>query len=71
MKPDIVSTFDGKAHGVVIAGHFNEPDAYNTRRPDGMDDWLMTYTLGGEGYFYAGGEKKICRAGDGIGRAHV
>ncbi|TMV48403.1 helix-turn-helix domain-containing protein [Paenibacillus mesophilus] len=54
----------GVTSGVVIAGHFNEPDTYMTRRPDGMEDWLITYTLGGTGYYITSGTKSLCRAGD-------
>jgi AraC family transcriptional regulator of arabinose operon len=62
---DLASSFDGKAYGIVIAGHFNEPDTYCTERPQGMSDWLITYTLGGEGYYSVPGrEKLLCRAGD-------
>ncbi|MDF2718267.1 MAG: helix-turn-helix protein [Paenibacillus sp.] len=50
--------------GVVIAGHFNEPDTYMTRRPEGMQDWLITYTLGGLGYFVTSGARSLCRSGD-------
>lgn len=52
------------ASGVVIAGHFNEPDTYVTKRPKGRDDWLITYTLGGRGYFVTSGEGRSCGEGD-------
>jgi len=50
--------------GSVIAGHFNEPDTYATRRPHGMTDWLITYTLDGEGYCRTPELDLTCRAGD-------
>lgn len=34
------------------------------RRPHGMKDWLITFTLAGEGYVRVGGEEYRCRAGD-------
>lgn len=37
--------------GIIIADHFNETDTYFTKRPQGMKDWSLTYTLGGQGYF--------------------
>ncbi|MEF3303678.1 helix-turn-helix domain-containing protein [Paenibacillus sp. GYB003] len=52
------------AGGVVIAGHFDNPDSYVTRRPEGMEDWLVTYTLSGQGYFVTSGVKRLCGAGD-------
>jgi AraC family transcriptional regulator of arabinose operon len=52
------------ASGVVIAGHYNEPDTYMTKRPEGMDDWLIAYTLGGHGYFITSGTVSRCGAGD-------
>ncbi|RXZ81399.1 helix-turn-helix domain-containing protein [Paenibacillaceae bacterium] len=48
----------------MIAGHFNETDRYSISRPDGRSDWLLAYTLGGEGYFHIASEEKRCSAGD-------
>ncbi|MFC4808933.1 helix-turn-helix domain-containing protein [Paenibacillus sp. GCM10023250] len=48
----------------VIAGHFNHPDSYVIRRPEGMGDWLMTYTLDGSGCFEIDGIERFCQAGD-------
>lgn len=48
----------------VIAGHFNHPDYYVIKRPGGMGDWLITYTLDGNGYFLIDGEERSCQAGD-------
>ncbi|PFO06588.1 AraC family transcriptional regulator [Bacillus sp. AFS076308] len=64
MELDRPSTYDGLAYSMVIAGHFHERDTYSTLRPDGMSDWLITYTLGGEGYFEADGCEQRARAGD-------
>ncbi|GGF96258.1 helix-turn-helix domain-containing protein [Paenibacillus abyssi] len=64
MRVNSSTEFDGQAYGFVIAGHFNEDDTYVTKRPQGMSDWLITYTLGGEGYFITPGQETICRAGD-------
>jgi AraC family transcriptional regulator of arabinose operon len=50
--------------GVVIAGHFHETDTYVTHRPEGRSDWLIVYTLDGEGYFLTASGEKLCRAGD-------
>jgi AraC family transcriptional regulator, arabinose operon regulatory protein len=64
MELDSPSNYDGLANGTVIAGHFHESDTYITVRPNGMSDWLITYTLGGEGYFEADGCEQRVMAGD-------
>lgn len=49
--------------GPIFGGHFNENEAYQVARPAGMNDWLLAYTLDGEGYFRTpAGEQ---RAGEG------
>lgn len=55
-----------REHGAtaVIAGHFNKSEQYVTRRPEGMSDWLITYTLGGSGSFLIDGEERFCQTGD-------
>ncbi|WP_274653582.1 helix-turn-helix domain-containing protein [Paenibacillus humicola] len=56
---------DGEPQGIVIAGYFHEPDTYAIRRPQGFRDWLIAYTLGGEGYFAVPGREPLrCGAGD-------
>ncbi|MFJ7936140.1 helix-turn-helix domain-containing protein [Sporosarcina sp. NPDC096371] len=50
--------------GVLIAGHFLEKDTYQTRRVNGMSDWLITFTLSGEGYFIVDDEKITSSQGD-------
>jgi AraC-type DNA-binding domain-containing proteins len=46
--------------GPIFGGHFNENDHYQTTRPAGMNDWLLAYTLDGEGYFRTpAGEKQV------------
>lgn len=64
MELDTPSNYDGLAYSMVIAGHFHERDTYSTVRPEGMSDWLITYTLGGEGYFEADGCKRHVKTGD-------
>ncbi|MCM3440293.1 helix-turn-helix domain-containing protein [Metabacillus halosaccharovorans] len=49
---------------VLIAGHFHVKDTYQTKRQAGMNDWLITFTLDGEGYFKTGDEHIICTQGD-------
>ncbi|MEW9049987.1 MAG: helix-turn-helix domain-containing protein [Neobacillus sp.] len=64
MELDRPSNYDGLAYGMVIAGHFHESDTYSTVRPAGMSDWLITYTLNGEGYFETNGCEQRVRSGD-------
>jgi AraC family transcriptional regulator, arabinose operon regulatory protein len=47
----------------IFGGHFDENDTYRTRRPKGMSDWLIVYTLSGEGYFRTPTGEKRCGAG--------
>jgi AraC family transcriptional regulator of arabinose operon len=49
---------------IVIAGHFNEPDTYICKRPEGMQDWLITYTLDGEGFIRTPQVERTCKSGD-------
>lgn len=48
----------------LFAGHFLENDTYITKRPQGKTDWLLTFTLDGEGYFNMQGDVRKCHAGD-------
>jgi AraC family transcriptional regulator of arabinose operon len=48
--------------GIIIADLFNESDSYVTKRPQGMEDWLITYTLSGQGYFTVGKKTIYCNA---------
>ncbi len=49
---------------VLIAGHYFVEDTYHTKRAGGMSDWLITFTLDGEGYFKTGDEYITCSQGD-------
>lgn len=50
--------------GIIISGHFQETDTYVTRRPKGIGDWIIIYTLKGEGYFQTPSGEKTCGPGD-------
>lgn len=60
MKVQLPVEYGRKERGFVIAGHYNEGDNYYFRRESGMNDWLITYTLGGEGYFHTPSEQLNC-----------
>lgn len=47
----------------VFGGNFDEDDTYRTHRVNGMSDWLIVYTLGGEGYFRTHSGEKRCGIG--------
>ena len=59
--PEIIPT-DGT--GTIVSDHFKETDDYLVKRPNGMKDWLITFTLSGEGYFRIHGEDWRVKAGD-------
>ncbi|RXZ79704.1 helix-turn-helix domain-containing protein [Paenibacillaceae bacterium] len=61
---DQFESYAAPAYGTIFAGHFNETDRYATMRPDGMSDWLITYTLDGEGFFDLSTGQQQCFAGD-------
>jgi AraC family transcriptional regulator of arabinose operon len=63
---DSVGSYAAPAYGTIFAGHFNESDRYITRRPEGMNDWLLAYTVGGSGYFRTASGEKRCGAGDAV-----
>lgn len=50
--------------GVVQAGHFHESDDYLIRRPGGIGDWIVTWTLDGEGAYGTPEGELVCRAND-------
>jgi AraC family transcriptional regulator, arabinose operon regulatory protein len=50
--------------GVLITGHFLVKETYQTKRPKGMSDWLITFTLEGEGYFKIEDKNITCGPGD-------
>lgn len=43
-------------HWGVLAGQFSQPSAYEVHRPRGTHDWLLTFTLSGQGGFSIDGE---------------
>lgn len=50
---------------LMIADYFKKNDTYEVIRPQGMENWLITFTLSGEGFFVVDDrDKHITRAGD-------
>jgi AraC family transcriptional regulator, arabinose operon regulatory protein len=50
--------------GLLLADHFGASFGYHVRRPRGTRDWLITYTLRGEGRYRLAGQTHLCEAGD-------
>lgn len=50
--------------GMLLADHFGASFGYHVRRPHGTRDWLITYTLRGEGRYCIDGQTHLCQAGD-------
>lgn len=48
----------------ILTGHFRENDSYMVRRPAGMDNWLMFYTIDGEGYIRTPSGEFACSPGE-------
>ncbi|MCD9026417.1 helix-turn-helix domain-containing protein [Cohnella silvisoli] len=50
--------------GVFISEHYRKGFGYTTFRSNGTDDWLIAFTLSGEGVFEDGGDMFRCASGD-------
>jgi AraC family transcriptional regulator of arabinose operon len=50
--------------GIIMASHFIEEDNYSVTRAGGMRDWLIMFTLSGQGYVKMGEQQKTLEAGD-------
>lgn len=61
---DHPSLYSGLSYGVLISGHYQVDDDYSTSRPNGMDDWLIAYTISGRGRFETPDAARECAEGD-------
>jgi AraC family transcriptional regulator, arabinose operon regulatory protein len=50
--------------GLLMANHFGASYGYHVRRPHGTRDWLITFTVAGEGRYRLDGSSYFCRADD-------
>ncbi len=50
--------------GILITDHFIQPFGYHSHRSAGTRDWLLTYTIGGEGLYRLGTLTQHVRAED-------
>jgi AraC family transcriptional regulator of arabinose operon len=51
MEDEANITTGGPPPGILVSGHFDERPGYRVRRPDGRMDWMMKYTLRGQGLY--------------------
>ncbi len=49
---------------VVACGEFHKTKKYEIIRPEGSGDWIIFFTLSGNGVFTSGKEKHFCHGGD-------
>jgi AraC family transcriptional regulator, arabinose operon regulatory protein len=54
----------GPPPGVLVSGHFDERPGYRAFRAHGRADWLVKYTLRGEGLYRQPGLSLLARPGD-------
>jgi AraC family transcriptional regulator, arabinose operon regulatory protein len=52
------------APGILLADYFVQAPGYRVRRARGTHDWLMIYTLGGQGRSSLNGQDYFCEPGD-------
>lgn len=64
MANDFSNTAKFSSPGVLVSGHYYKSYGYKTIRSEGTCDWLLTYTLKGEGCFEAGNINLSCHTGD-------
>lgn len=54
-----------RPYGILIAGHYNESAEYAVHRPSGSRDWLLMYTVSGEGHVQKNSQNAVnCQPGD-------
>lgn len=51
-------------YGVLLADHFHEGYGFNGHRSAGTKDWLLIYTVSGEGQFRVNRDVQTCCTGD-------
>lgn len=55
---------NGAKDGGILIGHFRENEEYLMTRSNGIDDWLIFYTIEGGGYVRTPAGEKTCGPGD-------
>lgn len=54
----------GHPAGILRANHYRQPQGYRVFRPAGRRDWLLFFTMGGEGHFKCGEQSHQAKAGE-------
>lgn len=55
---------DIRPYGILISGHYHKQEDYEIYRPSGSRDWLLIYTISGEGDLHTVNRKITCTKGD-------
>lgn len=56
-----------RPYGILIAGKYNQLADYAVHRPSGSMDWLLMYTISGEGQILKNNQQTVaCEAGDAV-----
>ncbi|UJF34060.1 helix-turn-helix domain-containing protein [Paenibacillus hexagrammi] len=63
-KPIDYAISEYKPYGILISGYYSRDKNYSVKRPSGTMDWLLMYTVAGEGIVQVEGERIACREGD-------
>jgi AraC family transcriptional regulator of arabinose operon len=63
-KSNIPFAADKQRDSLILADQFDEGDDYEVHRPQGRNDWLITFTLSGEGYFITPDREQRATPGD-------
>ncbi|NIK70937.1 MULTISPECIES: helix-turn-helix domain-containing protein [unclassified Paenibacillus] len=57
--------YNWRPYGILIAGYYSESSEYAVQRPSGSRDWLLMYTVSGEGRVQKNNQSTVaCKAGD-------
>lgn len=70
--PKPSETYSESVFNAIFSDRYDRDDTYFFKRPAGMRDWLIVYTIAGKGYFSTPEGVKLCEAGQvGLLRAGV
>ena len=66
VQAEFIHTRTSLPAAVFMCDHYVEPFGYYTSRSKGRTDWLLTYTIDGEGQYRMGEAVQFCQAGDAV-----
>jgi AraC family transcriptional regulator, arabinose operon regulatory protein len=64
MESEEIAETAGPPPGILVSGHFDERPGYRAHRSHGRADWLIKYTLRGQGEYRQPDLSVLVRAGD-------